>query len=168
MAGESIEVRGLPELLRKLDPAKLAGKPAQNFLNRWRFSTEADAKRGVPVWKGLTRQSLTSEIDEGAFPRSARVGSNQPTARWMEYGTGLLSEDPESSHRRYFPPPAALDEWALAHGFLSGGQVAAIIWRKGGTEPRRFLRTAAENSTGKIPSFLTQMAKEIEAGAGSA
>jgi hypothetical protein len=166
MAGATVEIHGLPELLRKLDADKLAGKPAQNFLNRWRLSTEADAKRGAPVWRGLTRQSITSEIDDGGFPRAARVGSNQLSARWAEYGTGLLSEDPESSHRRYFPPAAALEAWALDHGFMSGGEVAFLIWRAGGTKPTRYLRTAAEESKGKIPGWLTQMGAEIEGGAG--
>jgi hypothetical protein len=131
MAG-SIEIRGLPELLRKLDADKLAGKPAANLLNRWRLSTEADAKRGAPVWKGLTRQSITSEIDDGTFPRSARVGSNVDQARWAEYGTGLLSEDPESAHQRYFPPAEPLEAWAVAHGFLSGGRRRASCRRSSG------------------------------------
>lgn len=165
MAGEVIRVEGVDELLKKLDAPRLVGRPAKNFLNRWRLYTEREAKANAPVWQGLLRRSITSDVDAGAFPRSARVGTNAPHAKPMEYGTGLLSDAPDSGRRRYFPPPDALEPWAQAHG-MTGRQAAQAIWRKGGTPPRRYLRDAAEASAQQIPAFLAQMAAEIEAEAG--
>lgn len=163
----TVEVRGLPELLRKLDANRLAGKPARNLLNRWRLFTEAEAKRGAPVWRGQLRRSITSEIDDGPLPRSARVGTNAPEAKPTEYGTGLLSDAPDSKHRRYRPPGAALEPWARSHGFLSGEEVAHIIYKKGGTKPKRYLRNAAEASEKQLPVFVGLMAREIESQAGN-
>ncbi len=164
---DPVNIRGLPELLRKLDRPEWVEKPMGAFLDRWRFAVQRQAvanfKRGPGGWidTGGTRQSITSERDDAALPVWARVGSNKDTARWGEYGTGLLSEDPESAHRRYFPPPAALQRWATKHG-MDPFLVARAIYRKGGTEPRRFLRDAAKSTDGDVPRYLGLMAREIE------
>src|SRR5215217_5791643 len=119
---EPIRIHGIPELLRKLDHPEWVGGPMGAFLDRWRFAVQRQAvanfTRGPGGWidTGATRQSITSERDTDAMPAWARVGSNKDTARWGEFGTGLLSEDPESSRRRYFPPPAALAPWAAKKG----------------------------------------------------
>lgn len=165
----SLRLVGDTVLIEKLhNPAWVHG-PARRFLDRWGIETASAARANIGSgpggWldSGQTRASITNETDESAFPKYARVGSNLNKARWGEYGTGLLSEDPDSKHERYFPPPAALEDWALRHGFMSGGEVAFLIWKKGGTEPRRFLRDAAKESAGKIDGYLGIMAKEIEA-----
>lgn len=169
MSGPPTTIHGMNELIRKLEHPNWAYGPMGNLLDRWRLSTQrgavANMKRGPGGWvdTGETRRSLTSERDAATPPIWARVGSNLKKARWGEYGTGLLSDDPESSHRRYFPPPAALDRWAKKHGFASGWVVANAIYRKGGTEPRHFLRDASEASKAKIPGWLSTMSKEIEA-----
>ena len=163
-------IHGFNTLLRKLKYPTWAAKPMGAFLDRWRFATERGAKGNIKrgpggwLWKGGTRRSLTSERDQSTFPHWARVGSNLDTARWGEYGTGLLSEDPESKHTRHWPPAAALEPWARAHGFGPGGGflVARVIGRRGGLAPRRFLRDAAEASEKRIPSWLAMAAKEIE------
>ncbi len=167
MSNEPLTLEGVPELIRKLENPVWAYKPAGAFLDRWRFSTQrkavANMKRGPGGWidTGGTRQSLTSERDNSPLPQWAKVGSNKPTARWGEYGTGLLSEDPESPKRRYFPPPSAFDRWAPKHG-MTPFMAALSIYKKGGTEPRRFLRDAAEATEQDIPKYLGLMAKEIE------
>lgn len=168
MSGD-VRLVGEQELARKLRAGLAAPAAARFLLDAWRFDVERGAKGNIArgpggwLWKGTTRRSLTSERDPAAFPRYARVGSNQDAARWGEYGTGLLSEDPQSAHRRYFPPPRALDAWAADHGFTNGYAVAAAISRRGGTAPRRFLRTAAEAAQGKIDGWLDEAARLVEA-----
>lgn len=179
------KIIGFEELQRKLRNPTWASGPAGRFLDRWRFSVErgakANIKRGIGgwLWTGNDRRSLTSERDQSGFPLWARVGSNSKTIRWGELGTGLLSEDPQSSKRRYFPPPAALDKWAIAHGFHSGSAqgatagaaaspgtygylVARMIWLRGGTKPRRFLRNAVADAEKRIPGWLGTAAKAME------
>lgn len=159
---------GEADLQRKLK-AKLGAPSAARFLfDAWRFDVERGTKANIVrgpggwLWKGTTRQSATSERDQSEFPRWARVGSNLDTFRWGELGTGLLSEDPASAHRRYFPPPDAMEPWALAHQFESGFMASLAIFKKGGTEPRHFLKTAFEASEPKIDGWLAQAGNLIE------
>lgn len=179
----TVVLHGDDELRRKLDPAALAGVPARNFLNRWAIDVEGGAKENAPVWRGHLRRSLTHEVDSADLPMWAKAGTNlSPIAESMEFGTGLLSEAPDSKGGRHFPPPAALDAWAIDHGFRTGSRKAAqedaaaapgtyglmvsqLIYRRGGLRPRRYLRTAAKDTESKIGGWLTQMAAEIEAGA---
>jgi len=163
-------LRGFDELHRKLRYPTWASRPMGALLDRWRFATERGAKGNIKrgpggwLWKGGTRRSLTSERDQSTFPHWARVGSNLQTARWGEFGTGLLSEDPEASRKRHWPPAAALEPWARAHGFGPGGGflVARAIGRRGGLAPRRFLRDAADASEKRIPGWLAQAGRDIE------
>lgn len=179
------KIIGFDELQRKLRNPTWASGPAGRFLDMWRFHVErgakANIKRGIGgwLWHGNDRRSLTSERDHAQFPLWARVGSNSKSIRWGEFGTGLLSEDPQSAKRRYFPPPAALDKWAIAHGFHTGSAsgatagasaspgtygylVARMIWQQGGTKPRRFLRNAVKDAEPKIAGWLSQAAKAME------
>lgn len=159
---------GEAELNRKLEKKLATPAAARYFMDAWRLDTERSTKAnftrgpGGWIWKGTSRQSFTSERDASDFPRWARVGSNLDTARWGEYGTGLLSEDPESAHRRYFPPPDAMEPWARAHGFESGFMASLAIFKKGGTEPRRYLRRAFDTSVPKMDGWLEHGAKIIE------
>src|SRR5262245_44630512 len=168
-------VRGIPEVLKKIEGKFGSPAAAGRFLDRWRFFTEREAKARISSgpskwrWKGSDRRSLTSDRDSPAppaIPAWAKVGSNSPTIRFGEYGTGLLSEDPQSKKQRYFPPPSALEPWAIAHG-TTGRAVAFAIWKRGGIKPRRFLRDAAREGEKHIPLWLNGLAKEIEDAAGS-
>lgn len=188
MSGEA-NVRGYRELMAKLERPEWVEQPASNFLDRWRFAGEREAKKLAPRWRGHLRRSITSERDKARFPKWARIGTNLPYAKPVEFGTGLLSDAPDSKHRRYFPPPAALDAWAIAHGFHTGSAtkarasvglippkpgeetthpgsygvlVSQIIFKRGGTHPRRFLRGGAEKANANIPRYLANMADEIE------
>jgi hypothetical protein len=182
--GQTIHVKGVADLVAKLDPGKLAGEPGRNFLNRWALAVERGGKDKAPKWRGHLRRSITHEIEGSAIPRYARVGTNVAYAEAMEFGTGLLSESPNSKHTRHYPPPAALDAWAIAHGFHAGTkksakanaadspgtygkQVSDIIGRRGDLKPRRYLRDAADETKPKIPGWIELMAQEIEQGAAS-
>lgn len=158
---------GFDVLERKMRRPAWAAGPMGRFLDRWRFAVEGGAKKNIKrgvggwLWHGTTRRSLTSERDRSFFPLWARAGSNLKTARIGEFGTGLLSEDPDSSKRRHWPPAAALEPWAQVHG-TTGAEVARAIGIRGGIKPRRFLRTAVKDTERRIPGFLAIAAREME------
>lgn len=180
-APEPIRIEGLDELMGLLHKPEWFWRPAGRFLDRWRFDVEGGAKRNITRgpggWAdtGDTRRSLTSERDKGREPVWAAAGSNKPAARWGDYGTGLLSEDPESKHQRHWPPAKALEPWAKKHKipdrnnpdrFLTGADIARIIGMRGGLAPRRFLRDAAAATEKRVPEFMQLMAKDVEQEAG--
>jgi hypothetical protein len=162
-------LEGDDELIHKLRYPGWAAAPMRSFFDRWRFATErgtkANIKRGPGgwLWKADTRRSFTSETDPAKFPHWARVGSM--TARWGDFGTGILSEDPESAKTRYFPPIEAVQQWADDHDKIAYF-VALGIYERGGIAPRRFLREAAKASSGRIDGWVAQAADEMEGLAG--
>lgn len=164
----AMKLIGEADLNRKLEK-KLATPAAARFLfDSWRqyvqpaWMSKFTRGPGGWIWKGASRQSATSERDMSDFPRWARVGSNLPTARWGELGTGLLSIDPESSHRRYFPPPSAMEAWAKDRGFESGWAAANAIYKAGGTAPRGWLKASFNEAVPKIDGWLSGAAQLIE------
>lgn len=166
MSERIVEIRGIPELLRKLDNPEWVAGPMGALLDRWRFATQRKAvgniKRGPGGWldTGDTRRSLTSERDQSGFPVWAKVGSNKDTARIGEYGAGKLSDDPNPRPWRA-PSAAELGPWAQRKG-LNPFAVSRSMARRGGIAPRRFLRDAADTTEKHIPAFVKTMAREIE------
>lgn len=149
----TVKVYGVEELIRKLAPGRLVGKPARSFLNRWAIATERQAKANAPVGvTGNLRRSLTHDVDSGEFPTSARVGTNTTYAPYVHEGT-----------RPHWPPIAAITPWARKKG-IPPYLVARSIARKG-TKAQPFLRDAADSTEGRIPGWLALMASEIESGA---
>lgn len=111
----------------------------------------------MPVDTGNLRASIAYEVSGvDGVPLWGAVGSNVEYAPYMEYGTGTLSDGPNASGARHWPPAAALDVWARRHGFKSGAQVAFVIGRRGGLRPRRFLRNAFERSQPRIAAILDE------------
>jgi hypothetical protein len=174
---DDVHLIGFDNLDSKLRNPKWISRPLGDFFDTWRLAVQhqavANIKRGPGGWinTGDTRRQLTSERDTATFPVWARVGWMQGSAllkaRWGEYGTGTLSEDPLSSHKRHWPPTSALEKWATKRG-LNAFLVARAIGRRGGIAPRRFLRDAVATTEPKIGGWLATMAKAIEAEAGNA
>jgi hypothetical protein len=158
--GWNVKVEGLDKALKKADE-KILRKPMKNFFNRSAVQVQNLARIKVPVDTGRLRNSISYEIDSSSLPLWAKIGTNVRYGKPVEFGTGLLSEAPDSKRRRYFPPPAALDLWASRHGIQSGLVVALGIFKRGGTPPRPFLRPALEESINAIGGFLDGAASEI-------
>lgn len=190
MSSEPIKVYGVPELVSKLSNPVWAHRPARNLFERWGSAVEFDAKKNAPRDRRELQRSYTHETDPLPMPTWGKAGTNAKHAKPVEYGTGLLSDAPDSKHRRYFPPPMALDAWAIRHGFHTsrtstdarksvgltasdagpttapgsyGVIISRIIWRRGGTKPQRTLRNAADKAEKRIPEWVGMMASEIEA-----
>ena len=167
-------VEGLDVLLRKLEHPTWFWESIRDLFEVWTGDVERGWKENIHgrsgeswYWKGGSEASIEHLIDRAGHPMWAAVGTNEMKLRWGEYGTGLLSEDPDSAHQRHFPPPMALEEWALDHGFPNGYVVAKIIADRGGLEPRHLLRDAARDVWTGFPPTLAATARQIERRAGS-
>jgi hypothetical protein len=167
-----IEVKGLKELIAKLDDSML-DKPLRNFFNRATITIQGRARTNAPVGtSGQLRNFIVTDVDQSHPPLWAKVGvmagdgKMLQKARAMEFGTGLLAEGPNAKGGRHFPPWGArnpdLELWAKRHGFPNGFVVARIIGRRGGLKPRRYLRDAFRDSMGDIKGHLNRMASEIQ------
>lgn len=170
MADSGIDLRGFDEFHRALENPALLGRPLKKFFTRSTVVIQNRGRQNAPVDIGQLQQAIDHEIDKAAVPGWAKVGVikadfSTPLGKKafsMEYGTGLFAEGRNAKGKRYFPPPASLDRWAKRHGFQSGRQVAFIIWRRGGLKPRRYLRTAFEDSLGDIKGFIRRLGGDIK------
>jgi len=162
------KIVGLKELIDKATP-DLVGKPLRKFFERASIGVQGKAREGAPVDVGQLRADIVYEVDPAEVPHWAKVGLLHAApgsglfkkATAMEYGTGLFAEGPHAKGGRHWPPGAALDVWAKRHGFASGWQVAAIIGKRGGLKPRRYLRNAFTNSQSEIAHWLQVLGQEI-------
>lgn len=161
----SIEIRGLDRLIAKL--GNLLNEPIRNFFERSLITIQSRAREGAPVDRGQLRAGITYEIDASIPPTWGKIGVKQGVkAKAMEYGTGLLSDAPDSKHARYFPPWGArnpeLELWARRHGFPNGFAVALAIYKRGGTAPRRYLRNGIKESMSDLDSFRRDLISDIK------
>ena len=93
MAGKvSIEISGLPELLKKVQgmPAALQ-KVADAELLDSSFNVESKAKQAAPANVGGLRQSISSTRNA---PLNYQVAVNVHYAPYVEFGTGVLVDVP--------------------------------------------------------------------------
>lgn len=166
----SVSIKGLPEILRKLD-SSLFAVPLHNFFERATIAVQGRARRNAPVSEGRLRASIFSEVDTRAVPQFGKVGflgAGEGSDLWfqaraMEYGTGSQGDRDVSHTSGHFPPGDALDAWAHRHGFASGWQVAKIIAKRGGLRPRRMLREGLREAMGEIQSAVDRLGQEIQA-----
>lgn len=82
----SIRVEGLDKLMRKT-PQHLLGAPMKRFFLASATAVQSRAKPLAPIDTGRLRQSITYEIDGGAIPSWAKIGTNVFYAPFQEYGT---------------------------------------------------------------------------------
>lgn len=154
-------IEGLDELIAATDP-KILSQPLRRFFDRSGETVKNEIKPLTPVDRGRLRSSMAHVVDPSNPPMWARIGTNVEYAKPVEFGTGILSDAPDSKRSRYFPPPAALDVWAKRHGLLSGFVAALAIFRRGGTKPKRMMRDGFDKSIQRINSHLADAAREIE------
>lgn len=161
MADAGIEWVGEDKLKLKLTQ-KLFAEPTRRFLRKGVGFGKQRVRTRSPKDTFRLGGSFEDKVDGSSFPMWGSVSSNAPSARPMEWGTGLLSEASDSKHQRHFPPGPALDGWAQRHGFENGWAVARAIAKRGGLRPRRMLRDAWEDLRGRLPGFVKQMAQDVE------
>lgn len=149
-----LDIQGEKETRDSLN--KTARKLMSDVFRAMRKATlwvERDAKRESPVDHGQLRSSITSAVRmaRGLFGSSVIgiVGSNVKHAPYQENGTGIFA-----GRSRYFPPPRALERWALRHGIASGYVVALAIFRRGGTKGKKYLAKALEKNKRRINEII--------------
>lgn len=132
-------------------------------LTRLAIEVRNEAVTLAPVDTGRLRSSIAYELAPQGQDLIARIGTNVQYAKSVEFGTGLLSEAPDSKGGRHWPPPDALNGWALRHGFSveSGGStvalgqiVAEIIGKRGGLRPKPYLRPAFNKVKPKVSDAM--------------
>lgn len=163
MTDLSVEIIDIDEVLVK---AKVLLKPDvwRKALTHAGLEVLGEVQERTPVDTGRLRSSITVKVDPAPFPLWVKVGTGVHYSRPVEFGTGLLSEAPDSKHRRYFPPPQALSPWARRHGMSgqsAGFLVARSIWRRGGTKPRRMFREGLQAALGRVEQILNRAAREM-------
>lgn len=146
-----IEIRGLDELIRKANKNRLLGRPLKRFFTASAIDVQRNAKKRAPVDTGRLRDSIVYEVQGGAVPMQATIGTNVKYAPFVEFGT-----------RPHFPPPSALETWARRHGLPNGFVVAQAIAIHG-TKEHRYLRGGLEDSVSGIKRHLNTAADEMEA-----
>lgn len=155
-------IKGLPKMLKRLSDPTWVSKPAGVFLREWREDLKDEAIDRAPEWRGGIKSAIVGNQDTARFPLWARVFSEAPQARWVEFGTGALSEDPKSSHVPYFPPftEGPLREWADSKG-LDPYLVARGIFRAGGTPPTHFFSDAERATDSRFNTKMTRFGRAV-------
>lgn len=161
MTDTGIEFDNIDVFVTKLGPETFA-QPARNFLGRVGVQGQNFARLKAPRDSGGLANAISYIVDSASFPQWVKIGASRRNAKPMEYGTGLLSDAPDSKHKRHFPPPDALRGWAEARG-RNPWAVAIGIFQRGGLAKRPYLRPAFEQLRSVIPGLLDRMGREIEA-----
>ena len=155
-------IKNLAKLNQRLTEADFIAKPSGAFLRDWREDLRSEALDRAPKWLGGIHRALMSAQDTKKFPLWARVFSEAPEARWTEYGTGRLSEDPRSSRTAYFPPVDRIRPRSEDKG-LDPYAVALGIFERGGTPPLRWFSDAERSADSRLNSKMMRFGKMIEA-----
>lgn len=117
--------------------------------SRWLL---ADARELAPVDKGELRDSLRARVEGRGVETLATVFSPLRRAVFSEKGT-----------RPHWPPIAALQGWAVRHGFPAKGGaflVARSIARKG-TPAFEFMKGSIEKNQRKIVRRIVKAIRDI-------
>jgi hypothetical protein len=169
--GVEMDPPGIEGLKKRVSP-KLFAAGTRYLLERSGQFWRDQNRREAPRFGGALVASQDYSVDPMTPPQYANVGSNAKHARPVNYGTGLLSKAPDSGHRRHFPPPGALQGWALAHGFsdgpgasiwsTAGGKVSGIIGRRGGLRPNEYMKRGLTALKSRISVFVSDAIRAIE------
>jgi len=159
--GTSVYIERLVPLEKRLRTIDFVARPAREFVRDWNEELLHEIQDNWP-YEGETRDSFEVDIDSShLLPRWGMVFSDNPVVRWLEYGTGELSDDPESAHQAYFPPPDRLRDWSEKRG-LDPYLVARGIFNRGGTPPKRLVRDANERMNARLGSRIGSLGRMIE------
>ena len=147
-----LEIRGLRELVDKVNDPSLTAGPVRQFFERAGAGVAGAVRERTPVDTGRLRNSVTHEVDSSG--QRARVGTNVSYARAVEFGT-----------RPHWPPLGALQPWARRHGFPSGQRGAWLVARTiaaRGTRGAHMFREGLGASVGLITGLVADLGRDIE------
>jgi len=74
----------------------------------------------------------------------AEIGPTAKYGIYIEFGAG-----PAIGHKKFFPPPDALESWARHHGFDSAWPICKVIFERG-LRPKPYLTPAYDDFSGEL------------------
>lgn len=158
-----MEVHELKVVQRKMVQIAqdLKGSPVLQAMRDVTLLVTRSARQHSPVNTGRLRASIVPEVTQRDTVITGVVGSNVVYAPYMELGTGTFA-----GRKRHAPfsrsAIEALSWWARrVQSLWSGRAIAYFIWRKGGLEPREFLKNALEDNRGKIEQIFSRAVGKI-------
>lgn len=154
-------MKGLDRMSQRLTTQDFIGKPTGAFLRDWKEDLKREAVQRAPEWQHNLKDTILNAQDTRRFPLWARVFTDSPQGRWTEYGTGLLSEDPDSAHQRYFPSVEGVRSWAEDKGW-DPFQLALHIYNMGGTAPLHWFSDAEEAADSHLADKMSMWGTRIE------
>lgn len=163
-----IQIKGFEELIKTVNDPQLLGQPLNKFLTKSAIAIQNRARKNAPVDRNQLRQAISCEVQKSPIPAWAKIGviaapfgtPMGTKAFSMEYGTGQFSEHSKTAGLKA-AYSESLNRWATRHGFKNGYQVAAIINKRGGLLPRRFLREAYRDSEADVKKFAAEAMADI-------
>lgn len=158
----SLVMKGLDRIQQRFTDPEWIQVPAGTFLRDWREDMRQEAIERAPRYTEELVRAIESAQDTRKFPLWARVFADVPQARWAEYGTGLLSEDPDSAKQAYFPNIEGIRNWAIDHG-LDPYMVALGIFERGGTPPTHFFSDAERAADLNFNIRISRFGQDVEA-----
>lgn len=162
----SAVMQGLKRMQDRLKAVDFVSAPAGPFLREWKADFKQFAIEKAPEWTGDLKDKIQAAQDTKKFPLWAQVFSSDPKARWANFGTGLLSTDPNSAKQRYFPSVSGIRRWAEDHD-MDPYALARSIFRVGGTKGSHFFELAAEAANQNMNDRLGKFGSSIQSAAKS-
>lgn len=134
----------IADLLRRV-PKELEGKVKAD-VGEYALKIQGRAKSYLRTQSTMDTGNLANSIlvEFAAQGITAEIGAVAKYAPYVEFGAG-----PAIGHKRFFPPPDALDAWARHHGFDSAWPVCKAIYEHG-LQPRPYLGPAYEDHVGGL------------------
>lgn len=151
-----VEVKGVRDLMRALDPGRIIGPPLRAYLTAGILRVEEEAKPLIPRDTGYLARSLQSSVQD----TEATLRTNAPHALYVH---GPM-DGRRKRTRPHWPPIAAITPWARRHG-MDPYLVARSIARKG-TPLVPFLTLAVRQARPYLRQ-LQSLARAIERKAAS-
>ncbi len=147
-----IEIDGLEALKSRFSDPTLIGEPLQELLEDASLIARNAAESGIDGGLGIAVRSINREVKA----TSARVYTALPAARAFSIEKGRPSGEPIRSMI------AQLIRWREAVGHPDSAAVIARDIHERGTQGKRYMRKAREQTKSELPRLINKMAAAVE------
>jgi hypothetical protein len=152
------EVKGLTELLKKIERAYLLDGPQRTFLTKAAIVVQGKARERAPVDKGRLNTSIAIEIDTAIPPQWAKVGTNIKSPGGASYPRIL--DESERTHYRGGSAMGMPSLRAVAQGKVRAGAGSGA---RMGSKTKGWFSKVPDLVQASIRALRTEMAREIKA-----
>lgn len=139
-----IRVEGVERVQRHMLDTRLWTGPMQSMLRTAAREAQRVAAQGQP-------QSIARSLQSEVHGLQANVTSTMPAA--VEVGRRAGAP---------LPPTSAIAAWAMRHGISASPFVLARAIARRGTRGRFFMRAARQHLERRMPTLLSEAARDIE------